>query len=172
MHDYKHCKMVYFVTQCTHFQTVMRFHVSRQTVIPSTPSRKACLPSREFHEIKKPSTTVCAHLLHRISPKSNNRCGKYGQKLTYAHRHNASSAAPIFTKRRHCTENFCAHLLHVILSELNNNAENTSRIFIYFLHKIMSRAEKILTKLAPVRRHYVKILYIEFSPKSAKKFVK
>ena len=67
---------VIFTTSICHVATV-------KVVLFLHPSEKHDFPTADFHETHKGPTALCADILYRISPKSDNKCGKQGWKFTY-----------------------------------------------------------------------------------------
>jgi len=48
--------------------------------------KKYWLSCTDFHKTHKCSTALGADLLYKISPKSDNKCGKHWYKFIYAHK--------------------------------------------------------------------------------------
>jgi hypothetical protein len=63
--------------------TTSIFHVATVNVLFSHPSEKHDFPTADFHETHNGPAALCADILYRISPKSDNKCGKQGWKFTY-----------------------------------------------------------------------------------------
>jgi len=81
-----------------YFQNVIRFSHTCVYVISLTPKWKNGPTRAKVHETQRCSTVLYAQLLHRISPRSDNDCGKYGNILFHDPMRSMAFTTPIFTK--------------------------------------------------------------------------
>jgi len=62
------------------FPFKMFSHYARKCTLNKAHNRNTAFPVPHFHGTGQRATALCADLLYQISSKSNNTCGKYGQK--------------------------------------------------------------------------------------------
>jgi len=85
----KRLQVVYCAKYCTvctrrfYFENATRLHSMRVNVMIFTLIRRVRHSSR-FRRTSKCRRAWCVYILHRISPKSDNKCEKYRLKLIYS----------------------------------------------------------------------------------------
>jgi hypothetical protein len=125
--------------------------------------QKGLLSLHQLDKIHTCSETLCANLLDWISPRTNNKCGKYrdkffmlvGQVWLFLHWY-SWSLFPI-------TNFLCMYIIYWMVSKFSEKWRKHEWIFIYLHNKCTGLPAPIFMKLKFAEQFYVQISYSKFT---------